>query len=976
MQDEGVWAQTVQRLDQRHHPKWDSLSWVALRPLISAINDRVNWAAPRLVLDLRAAWLAGSGHQPDGDTYDGVADRTDATSFVLLGDTGEQDASQYVVGPALEAALLADDGPAFAVICSDVIYPSGDINDYIHGFYLPYEHLLRPGAAPGRPQRVYALPGNHDWYDGLTGFMHTFCRADQLDASTYAWPAAGSVPATGPGSSRWRRAVGAEGLGRMLWRRPSPAKPAPFHRGEPPTTLTALRDELMPEPAPGTGQPGPYFAIQLDGLLVVCIDGGIGLGSGDSMIDAAQGRWLLRMAQRPGPKILLTGYPLLVNGEWKRCEIDGAQQGLARGSWTGPVSVNDVVATPEYRFIAAIGGDIHNFQHYRVHVGGEPGHQVTYLVSGGGGAYISATHPVRTAAELRDARAIDPPPDAPQSAPLPSRGEHGMIPSPELSLSHFSDEVLPATWRLIRLMFAFVLGGLAAAGVHAWVSQAADPVMWTALGVAAAGVVVRSLVPGIAPSRRDSGHRTRVRVYRAWLAACGLLLGVGSCLAAWRLGPQQAGAYLSGWGVATVVAAVLATLQRRSGWWREPARDQRPGGWWRPGHPRSADQVLSAAILALLTVTGAAAVLLAAFGVAERSRWLIAAAAVLVLAAVGGWLIRRRPWWRRQSQTIALGVQLLAALFVFSAAPGVFAAWRPWGVVAGALLDVVLLVIAVAVAAGAVLAAAGVTAAVAGGDNWRIRVGRWGHVVPWSIAALVVAMLAGLTLLTGTGLTGRSVLARSALGTAWGLALLTIGVFGLDSLRRGFPVAYRWFAVPLASALAVAVLLGQAQGHWLATELLILALGWTLSVITVSAGYLAFLGGHRLILDRPAHRDREDRFPAHRPLITEQEARQVLAWRESGEGGQHISARVRGRARFVAPSTDQPRGIIQQKVSEFFSTDRPPFFQHFLTLRVTSTTLEITPQVVTGQAPVPADTRATISIPLTRPRAPNPPGSP
>jgi hypothetical protein len=740
MQDHDVWARTVERLKDRDHPKWDSLSWVALRPLISAINDRVNWAAPRLVLDLRAAWLAGAGHPAGSGTYDGVVERGDVTSFVLLGDTGEQDASQYVVGPALEQALLADGGPEFAIICSDVIYPSGDINDYLHGFYLPYEQLLAPGAKPGRPQRIYALPGNHDWYDGLTGFMHTFCRADQLDASSYAWPSAAGLPSTGPGSATWRRRLRVEGLGRMLWRRPSPAKLAPFHSGDEPTSLTAVRDRLMPEPAPGTGQPGPYFAIQIDGLLIVCIDGGIGLGSGDSMIDADQGRWLLRMSRRPGPKILLTGYPLLVNGEWKLCLIDGAAEGLHTGAWTGPVTVNQVIATPEYRYVAAIGGDIHNFQHYRVHVGGDgsadlPGHQVTYLVSGGGGAYISATHPVRTAVAMKVEQADDadaairtanaarggPPgplddatrdPAAAADAahrslgPMPSLGEHGMIPSPELSLSHFSDEVLPATWRLIRLMIFFVAGGLAGVVVHTWFSPAADGLMWAALGVVAVAAAARSLFPGIAPSRRDSGHRTRVRVYRACMAGAGFLLGTAAALGAWQLGPQHAGAYLCAWAVATVVAAVLATVQRRSGWWREKSRDQRPGAWWTRNQPRSTDLLLSSMVIAALTLVAAAAVLLLAFGANDRSRWFVGAAEVVVLAAVAGWRIRDDHWWRGQSQNIALGVQLLAAVFVFSAAPGPFAGWRPWGVVAGVVLDVVLLLAAVALACGGVIAAA------------------------------------------------------------------------------------------------------------------------------------------------------------------------------------------------------------------------------------------------------------------------------
>ncbi len=45
-----------------------------------------------------------------------------------MGDTGEQDASQYVLAPALRAAMQPPGGPTgtdsadFLLICSDVIY--------------------------------------------------------------------------------------------------------------------------------------------------------------------------------------------------------------------------------------------------------------------------------------------------------------------------------------------------------------------------------------------------------------------------------------------------------------------------------------------------------------------------------------------------------------------------------------------------------------------------------------------------------------------------------------------------------------------------------------------------------------------------------------------------------------------------------------------------------------------------------------
>ncbi len=72
-------------------------------------------------------------------------------SFLVLGDTGEGDASQLAVMPPL---LVRGQDTHFMVICSDVIYPAGDVGDYRPKFYDAYEDYRHP---------TYALPGNHDW---------------------------------------------------------------------------------------------------------------------------------------------------------------------------------------------------------------------------------------------------------------------------------------------------------------------------------------------------------------------------------------------------------------------------------------------------------------------------------------------------------------------------------------------------------------------------------------------------------------------------------------------------------------------------------------------------------------------------------------------------------------------------------------------------------------------------------------------
>ena len=152
-------------------------------------------------------------------------------------------------------------------------------------------------------------------------------------------------------------------LRRLLWRRPA--------RRSPEELPVRRRDEEGRR----SGQRSPYFAIDTGPLLVVGIDTGMG-----GPIDREQGEWLRSISRMiDKPKILLTGKPLYVDGEHHPYPIEGG------------VTVDEIVRDPSYRYVAAIGGDIHNYQRYSVRVDGR-GAPLHYIVSGGGGAYMSATH--------------------------------------------------------------------------------------------------------------------------------------------------------------------------------------------------------------------------------------------------------------------------------------------------------------------------------------------------------------------------------------------------------------------------------------------------------------------------------------------------------------------------------------------------------------------------------------------------------
>lgn len=90
--------------------------------------------------------------------------------FIVLGDTGEGDYSQYGLLPLIRGLK-----PDFIIINGDVAYPAGrtgtekrDQDDFLVGFFEPYRNMHCP---------VWATPGNHEYYSGGNGreFYDIFC---------------------------------------------------------------------------------------------------------------------------------------------------------------------------------------------------------------------------------------------------------------------------------------------------------------------------------------------------------------------------------------------------------------------------------------------------------------------------------------------------------------------------------------------------------------------------------------------------------------------------------------------------------------------------------------------------------------------------------------------------------------------------------------------------------------------------------
>jgi hypothetical protein len=64
------------------------------------------------------------------------------------------------------------------VMGGDQVYPSADFRNYRNRLIGPYRSAMP--AASGPSPHLFAIPGNHDWYDGLTAFLRVFCQNEKI----------------------------------------------------------------------------------------------------------------------------------------------------------------------------------------------------------------------------------------------------------------------------------------------------------------------------------------------------------------------------------------------------------------------------------------------------------------------------------------------------------------------------------------------------------------------------------------------------------------------------------------------------------------------------------------------------------------------------------------------------------------------------------------------------------------------------
>jgi hypothetical protein len=120
---------------------------------------------------------------PNAKPHDEYASRTELW-FDYVADLGDGFEPTYTVAyllarPTLE---LERDGRSWTtqrggilVMGGDQVYPTATRTGYENRLVGPYRAAL-PYVGGGRAPHLYAIPGNHDWYDGLTNFIRSFCR--------------------------------------------------------------------------------------------------------------------------------------------------------------------------------------------------------------------------------------------------------------------------------------------------------------------------------------------------------------------------------------------------------------------------------------------------------------------------------------------------------------------------------------------------------------------------------------------------------------------------------------------------------------------------------------------------------------------------------------------------------------------------------------------------------------------------------
>jgi len=263
-------------------------------------------------------------------TQDGLAD-TANFSFVVVGDPGEGDASQLILKDQIIKVTNKPD-VRFLVISSDIVYPSGALKDYEKKFWMPFKGVEKP---------VYAIPGNHDWYDALDGFVATFFE-----------------PSAARNALRTRIRADLKISSTTDIKIEEMISKTEFWRSE--------------YEVPTGHQKAPFFQVSNGNFVLITLETGV-----ERQIDTLQMTWLQNVLEASKEKfvMVLLGHPFYAIGEYQgkmNPKFEELHQLLRR-----------------YKVPLVMAGDTHDLEYYVEGQQNNDGHTMHHFVNGGGGAYLS-----------------------------------------------------------------------------------------------------------------------------------------------------------------------------------------------------------------------------------------------------------------------------------------------------------------------------------------------------------------------------------------------------------------------------------------------------------------------------------------------------------------------------------------------------------------------------------------------------------
>ncbi|HQU92762.1 MAG TPA: metallophosphoesterase, partial [Pyrinomonadaceae bacterium] len=206
------------------------------------------------------------------------------------------------------------------------IYPDGKMKDYERNFYLPFKGFEKP---------IYAIPGNHDWFDADDGFNANFLEPTASLTTSRARLLEDLKTDVITDDRRYLDNIAEAKRLREYYR---------IDNGH---------------------QRAPFFEMHTPGFSLIAADTGI-----LRRLDDKQFAWLEESLIRAGTnyKMVILGHPFYVAGRYMAGEDEDFNK------------IHELLK--RYNVNTVMAGDTHDFEHYRE---GE----MLHFVNGGGGAYLS-----------------------------------------------------------------------------------------------------------------------------------------------------------------------------------------------------------------------------------------------------------------------------------------------------------------------------------------------------------------------------------------------------------------------------------------------------------------------------------------------------------------------------------------------------------------------------------------------------------